>query len=162
MTQARKHRGMRSQKVLADYYVSHGWPYAESTGAGRAGVDITGMPGLAPEVKARRNFEPVAWLKQADREAGVPFVVFRPNGMGEANVGKWGVLMSVDEHTKLLRAAGYGDPLEDGADEHVHESDQGDQQQSRPEGSHQERDAGPLVSVVLSLAHVNKRTSLKD
>lgn len=164
MTQARKHRGMRSQKVLADYYVGHGWPYAESTGAGRAGVDITGMPGLAPEVKARRNFEPVAWLKQADREAGVPFVVFRPNGMGEANVGKWGVLMSVDEHTRLLRAAGYGDPSveDDGFDDRVRESDQAGDEQADPDGADQERDAGPLVSVVLSLAHVNKRTSLKD
>lgn len=102
---------MRSQKVLAEHYAQHGWPYAESTGAGRSGVDITGMPGLAVEVKARRGFEPVAWLKQADREAGVPFVVFRPNGMGEQSIGKWGVLMTVDHHTELLRAAGYGDPL---------------------------------------------------
>jgi hypothetical protein len=109
--QSRKVRGRSTEKILAEYYQSRGWPFAERTGAGRAGVDITGMPGLAPEVKARRGFEPVAWLKQAETRPGVPFVVFRPNGFGEASVSRWGVLMTVEEHTKLLRDAGYGDPL---------------------------------------------------
>lgn len=121
-SQSRKHRGLRSQKVLADWYKVRGWFYAESTGAGRSGVDITGMPGLAVEVKARTGFEPVAWLRQAEREAGLPFVVFRPNGMGETRVGEWGVLMTVEHHTVLLHQAGYGDsvPAED-------QQDRGDQ-----------------------------------
>lgn len=109
---SRKVRGRFSEKVLADYYGENGWPFAQQTGAGRPGVDITGMPGLAPEVKARNKFDPMAWLRQAATREGVPFVVFRPNGMGEKNIGKWVVIMSVDEHTKLLRLAGYGDPID--------------------------------------------------
>lgn len=113
--QSRKVRGRSTEKILAEYYQVNGWPFAERTGAGRAGVDVTGMPGLACEVKARRGFEPVAWLKQAETRPGVPFVVFRPNGFGEASVSRWGVLMTVEEHTKLLRAAGYGSPAEEDA-----------------------------------------------
>lgn len=114
-SQSRKVRGRSTEKILAEYYQVNGWPFAERTGAGRAGVDVTGMPGLACEVKARRGFEPVAWLKQAETRPGVPFVVFRPNGFGEASVSRWGVLMTVEEHTKLLRAAGYGSPAEEDA-----------------------------------------------
>lgn len=110
MSQSRKVRGRKTEAILADYYNEHGWPFAEQTGAGRPGVDITGMPGLAVEVKARRGFEPVAWLKQAATRPGLPFVCFRPNGMGEKAVGSWGVLMTVADHTELLRDAGYGDP----------------------------------------------------
>jgi len=107
--QSRKHRGMRSQKVVAEWFAQRGWPFAESTGAGRSGSDVTGMPGLAIEVKARRAFSPLAWLRQTEENAGLPFVVFRCDGQGEANVGEWGVLMRLDAVTELLRAAGYGD-----------------------------------------------------
>ena len=110
-SQSRKARGRRTEKVLAAYYAENGFPYAEPTGAGRSGIDITGMPGLAPEVKARSGFQPLAWLRQAASRAGLPFAVFRCNGQGEKSVEEWGVLMSVGEHTKLLRLAGFGDPL---------------------------------------------------
>lgn len=119
---------MRTQKVLADHYAANGWPWAESTGAGRSGVDITGMPGLAVEVKARTGFEPIAWLRQADREQGLPFVVFRPNGMGETRVGDWGVLMTVEHHTQLLRDAGYGSPEQKSPDAEGDSQRQGDEE----------------------------------
>lgn len=110
MSQSRKHRGYRSQKVLAEWFAQRGWPYAESVGAGRSGSDVTGMPGLSIEVKARTGFTPLAWLRQASSEArsGLPFVVFRCNGQGETNVGEWGVLLRLDDMTKLLQEAGYG------------------------------------------------------
>lgn len=101
---------MRSQRVVAQWFAERGWPFAESTGAGRSGVDVTGLPGLSCEVKARTELQPQAWLRQADREGGVPFVVFRLNGVGEAQVGNWGVMMRLSEFTKLLHSAGYGTP----------------------------------------------------
>ncbi len=103
---------MRSQKVVAEWFATHGWVWAESTGAGRSGVDVTGMPGLAVEVKARREFNPTAWLKQAraDARGGLPFVVFRGDGQGEKSVGDWGVLVSLTDLTTLLHEAGYGSP----------------------------------------------------
>lgn len=117
MSQARKHRGMRSQKVVAEWFAQRGWPFAESTGAGRSGADVIGVPGLRIEVKARREFSPLAWLRQVRADAktwnhGVPFVVFRCDGQGEANVGEWGALLRLDDLTTLLHEAGYGDPVE--------------------------------------------------
>lgn len=107
--QSRKQRGYTSQRIAADWYVQNGWEYAVSTGAGRAGVDITGMPGLAPEVKARRALNITGWLKQASQEKrlGLPFVIVRPDGFGEARIGQWAVLMTLEDHTALLKMAGY-------------------------------------------------------
>jgi hypothetical protein len=107
--QSRKSRGMRSQLVVAEWFKESGFPYAESAGAGRSGSDIIGVPGIRVEVKARRAFSPLAWLKQAKDAPGegLPFVVFRCDGQGEANVGEWGVLIRLDEFTGLLKEAGY-------------------------------------------------------
>jgi hypothetical protein len=116
---------MRTQRVAADWFQDHGFPYAESTGAGRSGSDLTGMPGLAPEIKARSDLQPLAWLKQAEANAGLPFVIFRPNGMGEQSVGRWGVLVRLEVFTELLRSAGFGDPppeqTDDGPQDHEQE-----------------------------------------
>lgn len=110
--QSRKSRGMRSQLVVAEWFKKSGFPYAESAGAGRSGSDVIGVPGLKIEVKARRAFSPLAWLKQANdaKGEGLPFVVFRCDGQGEANVGEWGVLTRLDEYTQLLKDAGYFPP----------------------------------------------------
>lgn len=61
---SRKARGMRTQAVVTEWMRERGWPYAESAGAGRSGVDVKNTPGLAVEVKARRQFTPVEWAKQ--------------------------------------------------------------------------------------------------
>jgi hypothetical protein len=39
--------------------------------------------------------------------------VIRPDGMGEASIGTWPAVMCLDDLIALLRAAGYGTPLED-------------------------------------------------
>jgi len=108
----RKARGSETQNLAAQWYRERGWPFVESTGAGRSGRDLVGMPGLAPEVKARRDFNPLAWLRQAAANAStdLPFVLFRPDGMGEKSIGQWGVLLTNEDFTRLLRDAGYGDP----------------------------------------------------
>lgn len=109
---SRKSRGMRTQAVVATWFRDSGFPYAESAGAGRSGSDVIGVPGLKIEVKARRAFSPLAWLKQAKDAPGkgLPFVVFRCDGQGEANVGEWGVLLTLAEMTQLLKDAGYFPP----------------------------------------------------
>lgn len=107
--QARKQRGAATQHILARWFQARGWPYAESTGAGRTGSDLTGMPGLACEIKARAGFSPLAWIRQARAGGtGLPFVVLRCNGQGEAAVGEWPVLLRLGQFTELLTAAGYG------------------------------------------------------
>ena len=111
---SRKRRGSETQNAVAEWYRQHGWPYAESAGAGRSGVDVTGMIGLGPEVKARRELRLVEWLRQACKRPTslLPFVVHRPDGMGPASIADWPVTMRLEDHTRLLRAAGYGDPEE--------------------------------------------------
>lgn len=153
-SQSRKHRGLRSQKVVADWFKGHGWGFAESTGAGRSGSDITGVPGLLVEVKARRAFSPLAWLRQARADgSGLPFVVFRCDGQGEANVGEWGVLVRLDDMTALLREAGYGS----GDSSPAEHSD-------RPEPEREEaQDDDPFDAVLrpaadLTVPHVSQRT----
>lgn len=110
-TQHRKHRGYRTQKLVAQWFSTHGWPWAESTGASRQGADITGTPDIAIEVKARRNLDPLAWIRQAETGANgrLPIVVFRPDGAGETTIHQWPILMRLEDLTNLLHAAGYGD-----------------------------------------------------
>jgi len=82
-SQHRKHRGMRTQKVVADW-LKQWYPNAESSGSGRNGEDITGVP-FSIEIKARSQFSPLAWIKQAESNKGgkIAFVVSRCNGQAE-------------------------------------------------------------------------------
>ena len=112
MSLARKRRGADTQHIAAQWFRDHGFPYAESTGAGRTGSDITGLGSLCAEVKARADFNPIAWLRQASKHKtypdDLPFVIWRPNGHGPADVGAWPVMLRLDEFTALLHDAGHG------------------------------------------------------
>jgi hypothetical protein len=111
-SQSRKHRGMATQALVAAWYRARGWPFATSTGSGRAGVDIENMLGPEPECKATAE-PPLAGLRQAHQRrkpGGVPYVIWRPNSYGPDRIAEWPVLMRFDDHTDLLRAAGHGDP----------------------------------------------------
>lgn len=112
MSNSRVSRGRATQRILAEWYRSHGFPWATSTGASEGGMDITNMVGLAPEVKATTEVPLLAALRQAQRNAkgAVPFVVWRPNGYGPDKIGQWVMAMTVEDGTRLLRQAGYGDP----------------------------------------------------
>jgi hypothetical protein len=116
VSQARKHRGYRSQRVVAERFADNGFPHAEPVGAGRAGSDIVGLVGIDVEVKARRDLNLVGLMKQLDARAkdGILGIgVVRPDGMGETTVGMWPAVMCLDDLIALLRAAGYGTPLEE-------------------------------------------------
>lgn len=111
MSQHRKHRGYRTQKIVAEYLRAHGWPFAESTGASRQGADVTGTVDIAVEVKARADLSPLAWVRQAEGAADgrLPFAVFRPNGMGE-HPEQFLAMLRFGDLVQLLADAGYGDP----------------------------------------------------
>ncbi len=108
---SRKRRGRETERALAAWLRANGFRYAEPVGSGTPGRDITGLPGLAVEAKARRAFSPLAWVRQARRNAGpdLPIVVLRPDGMGEASVADWPAMLPLSVLVELLRAAGYGD-----------------------------------------------------
>lgn len=104
-----RQRAHETETAAARWYAEHGWPFAEPVGAGRNGADLTGLPGLAAEIKARRDFSMTTWLNQATgHRGGLPFVLLRPDGYGPARIAEWPVIMRLAEHTELLRGAGYG------------------------------------------------------
>ena len=117
MSQHRKHRGYASQRIVADYLQANGFPHAEPVGAGRPGSDVTGTPGIDWEVKARRRLSLTELIEQQlDRDNGcVPVGVIRPDGWGPARIAVWPTVMPLGMQVALLRAAGYGNPLEGGA-----------------------------------------------
>jgi hypothetical protein len=103
-------RWSETQHLTARWFASHGWPHAEAVGNGRRGVDVTGTPGLAIEVKATAGLKPGALAQAANGRSGLPFVVYRPPGSGPANMPDWPVTVRLDDFTALLKEAGYGDP----------------------------------------------------
>ena len=113
MSQHRKHRGYRSQKVVADH-IRPAFPHAEPTGAGRQGSDILGTIGIDWEIAARRGFPVLEKMKQlAERKPDqsiIGIIVLRPDGMGETTVGDWPAIVTLDTMVHLLREAGYGEP----------------------------------------------------
>lgn len=102
---------MNTQALAAEWFRRNGFPYATDAGPGRGGRDILNMPGCAPEVKARSNFEPLAWVRQAvaNADGDLPFVVMRCVGQGPATIDDWPVILRLDDFTALLRFAGLGD-----------------------------------------------------
>lgn len=101
LSQHRKHRGYRTQKVVADYLKTW-YPYAESTGAGRQGSDILGTP-FDIEVKAVTKFSPLAWIKQIKERKSdkLSFIVLRCNGQGE-KVEDYVVILPMNQFMELL------------------------------------------------------------
>lgn len=108
----RKERGRETEHLVARAFAADGWPHAEATGAGSPGRDIKGVFGVAPEVKARTGFEPLAAPRQAVRNAGgdVPVVIMRPNGSGPTTIDDWPAFLPFGVLRQLLRQAGYGNP----------------------------------------------------
>jgi hypothetical protein len=111
-------RWSQTQHLVAAYLAAHGFPYAEVAGTGATGIDITGCPGLAIEVKAQDGWRPTTWLRQAGGHEVkmlapglpvVPLVVQRPKGFGDASLGQWPVIVPLAHEVRLLRAAGYGE-----------------------------------------------------
>lgn len=115
MTSARVARGRASQGIAARFLQEHGFPWAESVWGSMPGRDITGTPGLAFEVKARRGLDLPQWLRQTQKNArgDLPVLIVRPDGYGEAKVGEWLVGMRFEDAVSLFRHAGYGAPLSD-------------------------------------------------
>jgi len=107
-SQHRKHRGLRTERVVAQY-LSQWWKGA-AVGRG-AGKDCINVP-FDLEVKARSDFQPLAWLRQSqkrtEKTGELSLVCVRMNGQGE-NVEDMLAFMSMGDLTKLLLKAGYAD-----------------------------------------------------
>lgn len=107
-SQHRKHRGLRTERVVAQY-LSQWWKGA-AVGRG-AGKDVVNVP-FDLEIKSRSDFQPLAWLRQSqkrtEKTGELSLVCVRMNGQGE-NVEDMLAFLSMGDLTKLLLKAGYAD-----------------------------------------------------
>jgi hypothetical protein len=109
MVDHRVERGRATQEMLAARLRGLGLVYAASRPASLAGEDITGVPGMYIEVKAKERAEPLRWTRENAAKAGraLPFVVWRARGQGPATLGEWVVMTRWADHEQLLGEAGY-------------------------------------------------------
>ena len=106
MSQSRKHRGFRTERVVAEY-LKHWWDGASvSRGSGR---DILNVP-FDCEVKARTGLDVKGTLRQIESrtsESGLlGFATFRLNGQGE-NAEEYVAMLRLSDLVELLLDAGY-------------------------------------------------------
>jgi hypothetical protein len=103
----RKARGAETERRFAEHLAANGWPHAQVSRG--KGSDVLGCAGLLWELKARRGFTPLAWLRQVrSHGAGLPIAVIRPDGLGPAHINEWAAMLRVADLIELLHAAGYG------------------------------------------------------
>ena len=140
MSQSRKHRGYKTQRIIAEYLLPL-FPHCHAVGAGEGGKDLLMTPGYSIEVKARTRLDIPGGLRQAEEHAepgDIPLLIARLNGQGEKAVGKYAVIMTLESLTNLI---------ERGRDER---QDQGQHAEARADDSQPDRgsDEGspPLTS----------------
>lgn len=110
MTQARRRRGRDTELIFAEYLKTQGWKYAEATSSSAAGTDITGVIGIDWELKAKKDFDPKAAMRQQSKrldDGMIGISVLRQNGQGEADIENWPAVMPLKTVIKLLKQAGY-------------------------------------------------------
>jgi len=100
--QARKHRGFRTERVVAQY-LSTVWSGA-TVGRG-SGKDVVNVP-FDIEVKARAGFQPLAYFKQlkarTDKSGEIGFACLRLNGQGE-NAEEYACVIRLGDLLPLLQ-----------------------------------------------------------
>jgi len=101
-SQARKHRGFRTERVVAEYLST--WWQGACVGRG-SGKDIVNVP-FDCEVKARAGFQPLAYLKQLKARTSVSgelgFGVIRLNGQGE-DAREYAAIIRLEDLLPLLQ-----------------------------------------------------------
>jgi hypothetical protein len=106
MSQSRKHRGFRTERVVAEY-LRRTWEGA-SVGRG-SGRDILNVP-FDCEVKARTGLDVSGTLRQIETRTAksglLGFACFRLNGQGE-RAEDYVAMLRLGDLVELLEAAGY-------------------------------------------------------
>jgi hypothetical protein len=106
MSQSRKHRGFRTERVVAEYL--RRWWEGASVGRG-SGRDILNVP-FDCEIKARSTLNIPETLRQiearTDKSSLLGFACFRLNGQGE-KPEEYVAMLRLGDLVELLVAAGY-------------------------------------------------------
>jgi len=110
MSQSRKHRGYAAQRIVAEYLQAQGWKHALPVGAGREGSDVTGIPNVDIEIKARTKLDLSGLMRQLSERKhtnGLGVGVLRLNGQGEKSVEQFVAVLTLADLAYLLKASGY-------------------------------------------------------
>ena len=106
MSQSRKHRGFRTERVVAEYL--RRWWEGASVGRG-SGRDILNVP-FDCEIKARTGLDVSGTLRQIETRTAksglLGFACFRLNGQGE-KPDDYVAMLRLGDLVELLVAAGY-------------------------------------------------------
>ena len=106
MSQSRKHRGFRTERVVQQYLQR--WWEGAAVGRG-SGRDILNVP-FDCEVKARTGLDPKGTLRQIETRTAksglLGFACFRLNGQGE-EAGDYVAMLRLSDLVGLLLEAGY-------------------------------------------------------
>jgi hypothetical protein len=106
MSQSRKHRGFRTERVVAEYL--RRWWEGASVGRG-SGRDILNVP-FDCEIKARSTLNIPETLRQiearTDKSSLLGFACFRLNGQGE-KPEEYVAMLRLGDLVELLLEAGY-------------------------------------------------------
>jgi hypothetical protein len=113
-----KQKGAAVQRSVARYLAEHIWPQATTQGAGTPGRDVLNVP-VSIEVKARRDFAPLQWVREARKRYRTPetiealktfkldelppYAVWCPFGVADDNPEMFMVIRRFDEDTAILR-----------------------------------------------------------
>ncbi len=118
MANPNKRKGDAGERAVRDFLRSHGFPGTERTRAGyaRDHGDLHLAPGLICQVKDTQVLRWSWWLPELseqieDSGADVGFLAVKRPQFGAAKAGQWLAVMTVEQMSELLRAAGYGTPL---------------------------------------------------
>jgi len=119
MPNPNKRKGDKTERDARGWYRANGFPWAEKTRAGypRDSGDLHVSPTAITQVKNCRVLRWQEWFQQLRKQktearAHVSWLVVKRPGMGDAKVGKWLAVMTVEDHAELLRAAGHGAAIE--------------------------------------------------
>ena len=108
MSRHRKDRGLRTERVVAAYLAQ--WWHGATVGRG-SGKDIVNFP-MDVEIKARKDFNPLGYLKQsrvrAERTGEDSLIICRMNGQGETPEN-YLAFMPLGQLVQILLKAGYAD-----------------------------------------------------
>lgn len=115
---AAKRKGTDAETAVVAYLREHGFPHAERRASRSVldGGDVSGVVGVMIEVKAEKSLKLSEWmhevLVQVANSAAVVGLCWHKRRM-KGSPGDWYVTVDGATMVWLLRAAGFGQPLEE-------------------------------------------------
>ena len=108
-----KQKGTAAETAVVRYLREQGWDKADRLplkGNLDEG-DVSGVDGVAIEVKNQRSYQIPAWLRELDVEivnsnSDLGVLIVKPNGVGLGSVGKWWAIKELKDEVTLWKQAG--------------------------------------------------------